>query len=245
MRILVSLFVLFACSMVSYAQDTVFYKNPRLRVNEKMECDYYSLFSIEKGGVQKEVSYSPKDVKKSESYFTINNGEKSREGEWKTWYENGALKSIEHFKNDTREGALITYWENGKKKRSDLFKNDSLVSGQCFNNEGVDIAHYPYELKPQFPGGEEKLKRYLMKKIHYPQTLDRIEGMVLARFIVTETGKITAVETLNVSHDLMQQEVVRVIKRMPKWEPGKLDGVPVSAYYVLPVSFTIMPLEGR
>ena len=245
MKILVSLILLFAYSASSFAQDTVFYKNPRQRVNSKMESDYYSIFSMEKGGAQKELSFTQKDVKKSESYFFIKEGEKLKEGEWKTWYENGQLKSVEHFKDDQREGALLTYWENGKKKRDDVFKNDSLITGQCFNNEGNVITYYNYEIKPQFPGGDEAMKKYLMKKIYYPQNIDRIEGVVLARFIVTETGKITAVETLNTSNEQMQNEVVRVIKRMPKWVPGKLDGVPVSAYYVLPVTFSTVPIVPR
>lgn len=206
-------------------------------------CDYYSVFFKETPSIQKEISYTSTDIKKSESYYTINNGKKANEGEWKTWYPNSQLKSIEHYENDKREGKLTTYWENGTLKREDVFQNDSLVSGKCYNDSGVETAYYPYFVKPQFPGGEEEMFKYLKRKIHYPQSYDRIEGVVMSRFIITEKGEVVNVEVLNKSYENMQREVIRVLKRMPKWEPGKIDGIPVSAYYKLPVTFSVVPLK--
>lgn len=243
MKILVTFILLFAYNANIFAQDTVFYRSPRERVNTKNECDYYSLFSTEKGGLQKEIRFSKNDIKESEIYFIIEKGQRVNEGSWKTWYSNGQLESVDNFHKNVKEGAMNTFWGNGEKKREDIYKHGSLVSGNCYNNEGVGIAYFDYEIKPQFPGGEKELQRYLKGNIHYPQSNYRQQdAVVLARFIDSENGQIKDVEIVNKTNEMMQNEVRRVINKMPTWISGKEDGNPVSEYYLLHVSFSTRTL---
>ena len=39
---------------------------------------------------------------------------------------------------------------------------------------------------------------------------------------------------------LLEEEAIRVVKAMPKWNPGKQNGRPVAVQYNLPIRFTLV-----
>lgn len=97
------------------------------------------------------------------------------------------------------------------------------------------------EISPEFPGGMEKYKEYILTNLKYPQEALElgIEGKVYVKFVVTKDGSITNVEVVKGINPLMDKEAKRLIQNMPKWSPGILDGKPVSCYFYLPVYFKI------
>ncbi|MCM1355210.1 MAG: M56 family metallopeptidase [Staphylococcus sp.] len=97
------------------------------------------------------------------------------------------------------------------------------------------------EKKPQFPGGEKALINYVASNIHYPESARNAgtQGKVIAQFVVKSDGAIGDVRIMrSVSKDL-DAEAIRVIKSLPDFVPGELDGKPVSTWYVLPLSFKL------
>lgn len=101
------------------------------------------------------------------------------------------------------------------------------------------------EQAPEFAGGQQGLINYLSDNIHYPADAraKNKEGRVVVRFVVCTDGSLFN-ETIVKSVDSgMDQEVLRVVKAMPKWKPGKQNGVPVKTYYTLPVSFKLQGQE--
>jgi len=36
------------------------------------------------------------------------------------------------------------------------------------------------------------------------------------------------------------EEALRVVRAMPRWHPGKVNGKPVRAMYVLPITFKLI-----
>jgi len=97
------------------------------------------------------------------------------------------------------------------------------------------------EEMPKYPGGDQELFKYLATNLKYPVEAqkNKVEGKVYIRFIVTENGdidKATVMRSLNKDCD---EEALRVIKGMPKWEPGKQNGVNASVYYVIPIHFSL------
>ena len=97
------------------------------------------------------------------------------------------------------------------------------------------------EQSAEFPGGMGELLKYLGKNINYPPIAQEngIEGRVVLRFIVDETGGISDVQILRDIGGGCGEEAVRVVKKMPKWSPGKQRGRAVKQYYTLPVKFTL------
>lgn len=100
------------------------------------------------------------------------------------------------------------------------------------------------ETMPEFPGGNQALIKYLSENVHYPVVADEscmeMEGRAIVQFTVYRTGEIVDAEVVRSSGwELLDNEVLRVINSMPKWNPGKQRGKPVSVRYTVPVNFKL------
>jgi protein TonB len=98
------------------------------------------------------------------------------------------------------------------------------------------------EINPSFPGGEAALVKFLQKNIHYPRMAaeNDIMGRVSVQFIVDWEGNITGIKIIsNRLGGGLEEEAMRVVKLMPKWNPGKQNGQTVNVQFNLPVAFFI------
>ena len=97
------------------------------------------------------------------------------------------------------------------------------------------------EQMPGFPGGEEALMKYISDHVEYPaMAVERgIEGRVTVRFVVDKDGYVRDVTVIRGAHELLDREAVRVIQSLPRWNPGKQNGVAVAVYYNVPVNFAL------
>ena len=97
------------------------------------------------------------------------------------------------------------------------------------------------EQMPQFPGGQEALMKFLAQNLKYPEEARKaaIQGRVIASFVVRKDGSLTDIEVVRGVNPSLDDEAVRVIKSMPKWEPGKQRGQAVSVKYTVPVTFRL------
>lgn len=97
------------------------------------------------------------------------------------------------------------------------------------------------EQPAEFPGGQAAMMKWLSNNIRYPESAQQngISGRVVVKFIVEKDGSISGASIVKgVDRDL-DQEALRVVKRMPKWQPGKNNGQPVRSYFNLPVTFRL------
>lgn len=97
--------------------------------------------------------------------------------------------------------------------------------------------------QPPVPtGGTAGLNEYLAKNIRYPAEAQRakIQGKVIVGFVVTSAGRIAKTLVTQSVGGGCDEEAVRVIKQMPNWTPGLLNGKPVNVRTSLPISFTIL-----
>ncbi len=97
------------------------------------------------------------------------------------------------------------------------------------------------EQAAKFPGGEAELFKFLSANISYPQLAREsgIQGMVFVTFVVEKNGSITDVKILRGIGGGCDEEAIRVVKKMPKWTPGKQRGKPVRSQFRLPVKFRL------
>lgn len=98
------------------------------------------------------------------------------------------------------------------------------------------------EIMPEFPGGEEALRRFLNNNIHYPSVAqdNNVSGMIFVRFVVGKDGLISEVETIGAKKGAgLEEEALRVVKKMPKWKPGRQNGENVVVYFNLPINFKL------
>ena len=101
-----------------------------------------------------------------------------------------------------------------------------------------DVPLHTAEFMPEFPGGIEALKKFLLKNIRQPDDLQPGERIVvLASFIVARNGGIEQMKIINSGRADLDKEVLRVIGKMPSWKLGVQNGHEVSVYFNLPVTF--------
>ena len=140
-------------------------------------------------------------------------------------------------------------------KKESAVTEGEMVMGQT---GGVDIEPVPMpnpyigpdyyeklfdvvEEMPSFPGGDRKLMEYLSENIRYPEELADacIQGRVIVSFIVEKDGSISNVKVAKSLDPLLDKEAVRVVSGMPKWIPGRQNGVAVRVRYIIPVTFRL------
>ncbi|MGE5393528.1 MAG: TonB family protein, partial [Candidatus Saccharibacteria bacterium] len=131
-------------------------------------------------------------------------------------------ETVESVRSYTGEAATRLYGDKGK-------------------NGVIQITRKIVEQMPEFPGGETALNAYIAANVKYPLiALDNgIQGTVYVSFIVTKTGKVSAVRIKRGVDSSLNQEAMRVIKSMPSWIPGKQNGEAVDVSYELPIGFNL------
>lgn len=97
------------------------------------------------------------------------------------------------------------------------------------------------EQKPEFVGGEAAMYKWLSDHINYPAAAaeEGVSGRVVVEFEVSKTGSIEKVRVIRGRHPALDKEALRVVKAMPKWNPGRNNGQPVKVTYTLPVTFRL------
>ena len=104
-------------------------------------------------------------------------------------------------------------------------------------NKVFDIV----EQQPLFPGGPAALMKYLSENTKYPVVAQEngIQGRVTVQFVVEKDGSISDVHVLRGVDPSLDKEAVRVVKSMPRWTPGKQNGITVRVNYRVPVLFRL------
>lgn len=97
------------------------------------------------------------------------------------------------------------------------------------------------EQPAEFPGGMAALMRWLNNNMRYPEAAQQndIQGRVTVNFVVEKDGSIANVKIAKGVDKDLDREALRVVKKMPKWQPGKNNGVAVRSYFNLPVTFRL------
>ena len=90
---------------------------------------------------------------------------------------------------------------------------------------------------PVFPGD---LKRYIMENVRYPEEAIKqgITGKVFVSAIIEKDGRMDSIEVAYGKHPLLKAEALRLVKNMPRWEPGRHQGELKRVSVVIPVNFT-------
>ena len=130
--------------------------------------------------------------------------------------------------------------ENDKSPEEQV--EQALEKAKKPNKDGVyQIA----ETMPEYPGGMDGLRTFIQENLTVPEKYKdmdtKADYRVFVQFVVAEDGSITNVELLKPepSKQDLNDEAVRVVKGMPKWKPGTVDGKPVKVRYTLPVTYRL------
>jgi len=107
--------------------------------------------------------------------------------------------------------------------------------------EEDNVVFVIVENKPEFPGGDAALMKYIAESIKYPVIAQEngIQGRVICQFVVNKDGSIVDINVVRSVDPSLDKEAIRVIKSMPKWKPGKQRGKAVRVKFTLPIVFRL------
>ncbi len=99
-------------------------------------------------------------------------------------------------------------------------------------------AEPPIQREPEFPGGLKAWLAFLQNNLQVPSSLEAGEKKtVMIRFQVSADGMVTGFEVAQSGGRLYDNEVIRVLKRMPRWKPAIQNNIPVARSFTQPVTF--------
>lgn len=125
---------------------------------------------------------------------------------------------------------------HNKKISSSSYSKDFKIKDPKVENKVFESV----EEMPSFPGGMSALMKYLADNVKYPVDAQEngLQGRVVVSFVVERDGSITNVQSVRSVYPSLDSEAVRVVEAMPRWKPGKLNGLPVRVKYNVPVTFS-------
>lgn len=132
----------------------------------------------------------------------------------------------------------------GQLRRRSRYAKGRKLSTECLGKEAAAPScdeQGPGEKMPEYPGGMEALLNYLGQSIRYPaESLKRHrEGKVLIQFIINEAGELRDIRLRKGVSPELDAEALRVVRLLPRWEPGRVNGEPVPVQYTVPITFDI------
>lgn len=101
--------------------------------------------------------------------------------------------------------------------------------------------------EPQYPGGRKELLKYMERNMSHPAEMRKmgIEGEVVVEFFVERSGIISGVNVVKSLSKECDEEAIRLTRYMPRWVPGKKNGVPVRYKMTMPINFKIRKHFGK
>lgn len=232
------IWILFFMSSVLYSQDTIFYNKSYVNVKTFKEAEYFKIINnnpLDSNQNIERVYYKSGELKQE----LIVSKRKKQLISSKTWRVEGQLHAEATYKEGKKDGYFRSYYKTGQVKRNDEYKKGKLIKGVCYDDNGVEVPYYDFEIKPTFPGGEKELAVLLRKNIQYknPSSNPEDKYRVLVHFEIDTDGSITNLEIVKSSYPYLNNFVIIAISKLPKWNPGMYDGELVKVKYSLPIIF--------
>lgn len=160
------------------------------------------------------------------------------------WRANGTRASVSQERGANHPREQLNYNAEGQLVRKAVWEQKKEIQAECFSAAGVPVAcsEYQYtEKMPEFPGGYQALLNYIGRSVRYPGKAlkKRQGGIVSVLFVVAETGQVRCVQVKQGVSPELDAEAVRVMRSLPRFEPGRQNGEAVPVYFTVPVTFAI------
>ncbi|MBM6500063.1 energy transducer TonB [Flavobacterium macrobrachii] len=94
------------------------------------------------------------------------------------------------------------------------------------------------EIKPEFPGGNQKFYKYIAKNFNIPEevTEKKEKQVIHVTFIIEKDGKLTDIKVIRDIGYGTKEKVEELLKNSPNWKPAELNGEKVRCHYFFPIT---------
>lgn len=160
-------------------------------------------------------------------------------GVWKSWYNTGQTESEGFYNDGIRDSAWHWYHENGKPSTTELYRQNKLQDLTCFDTTGSTTGSNCRIDGTPCPENALSFDQFIRDNLLYPDKAAKrgIEGDVSFEFIITKEGKLTRINFTNESNALFQEEIIRLLKSVPKWDPAVSHNRNIDYLYSYTVPF--------
>lgn len=135
---------------------------------------------------------------------------------------------------------IKTVDNTNKEQKETIIKIIDVVEEPIIIEIVEPIVDFP-DVEAQFPGGEEMMRKWMQENIIYPEISmeNGDQGKVYLKFVVERDGTITNVEVIKGTTRDLDNEAKRIVRNMPKWNPGESSGNKVRSSFTLPINFEL------
>lgn len=118
---------------------------------------------------------------------------------------------------------------------------DSIIVVESAPTFDTIYEYHNVSVKPEFIGGVNKLYEFIHTNVNYTiiNSEQKNNSKIYAQFVIKKDGSIDYIKIVKGMNKLINDEIIRVIKLMPKWSPGLQNGQAVDVYFTLPVQIHI------
>ncbi len=143
-------------------------------------------------------------------------------------------------------GGTVANSETGDARRGNTADRGTVAvrDSSGIDAPGNSLRQSVYDVvdeMPSFPDGMSALSGFIYTNLRYPEEAARenITGRVVVSMTIEKDGTVTNPVVSKSVNPLLDNEALRVVRAMPKWNPGRLEGRPVSVRYTIPITFKI------
>lgn len=234
------IFFLLLFSIKISAQDTIYLDKNQEKILEPNSAEFYKVIKTSENNTELvfEEIYTIEHVLKTKEIFKNYDSNNPLIIQKYYYYDNGKVRSRSVYKNNGEYYEFTTFWKNGNIRRRQISINSELKSGTCWDENGNMIPFFPYEIAPEFPGGNHVMGMYLRSRLSDLKIPEKAKGKILkVKFHIDKTGAVKNVRIEQSVHTEIDQKVLEIIKAMPAWNPGLVEGEPEIATKTLPIRF--------
>lgn len=131
--------------------------------------------------------------------------------------------------------------EGGISYDKNIFDESAIMVEEQPGKVQEDKIFDVVEQMPSFPGGISAMQNWMRENLTYPAVAqeNNIQGRVIISIVVEKDGSLGDVKVARSVDPSLDQAAVQLVKKMPKWNPGKQNGMPVRVKYSIPVSYKL------
>lgn len=107
--------------------------------------------------------------------------------------------------------------------------------------EEKEVPFVNVEQMPEYPGGQKEMMKFINANLKYPVIASEmgVQGTVIVQFVVGRDGRIGSIKVVRGIGSGCDEEAIRVLQKMPAWNPGRQGGKPVLVFFTLPFRFVL------
>lgn len=152
------------------------------------------------------------------------------------------IEQIEATDSIEDEGELRAIKDTVVIKKGEIEDTKYPVVGEIIDPEQEDKVYEAIvDVRPTFPGGDEKLMEWISQHIQYPQNAydSHTQGRVIVQFLIKEDGSVGDAKIIRSVFPSLDEEALRVVTTLPKFNPAILDGKAVEYWFTIPIVFRL------